>query len=117
MCGFVGVVHLDGRPATEGADGGFPRLACARLALRGPDDEKFFYGGNVGLGFRRLSIVDLAQGAQPLFNEDDSIVLVTNGEIYNHREVRATLREPHHFRTGSDCEVLLHAYEEQDLDY
>src|ERR1700689_4581266 len=83
------------------------------LTHRGPDDSGCFIDGSVALGFRRLSIIDLATGNQPLANEDESIFLVCNGEIFNYRELRAELiAKGHRFRTGSDVEVLLHLYEE-----
>lgn len=83
----------------------------AQLARRGPDDERFFDDGALGLVFRRLSIIDIAGGAQPLWNERKDILLVVNGEIYNHRDLRARLTK-HHFATASDSEVVLHLYEE-----
>ena len=84
------------------------------LIHRGPDAEGFFVDGSIGLGFRRLSIIDLAGGDQPICNEDNSIVLMCNGEIYNHRSLRDELEQKGHvFRTQSDVEVLLHLYEEE----
>ncbi len=86
---------------------------AARIVHRGPDDDDLYHDNQVALGLRRLSIIDLAGGRQPLFNEDRSLVLVCNGEIYNFRELRDELRgRGHSFRTGSDAEVLLHLYEE-----
>lgn len=83
------------------------------LTPRGPDSEGFFGAGNVGLGVRRLAIVDVAGGDQPLTNEDGEVVVVCNGEIYNSPELRVRLSDRgHRFRTGSDCEVIVHAYEE-----
>ncbi len=80
---------------------------------RGPDGEGFFVSGNVHLGVRRLAIIDLAGGNQPLFNEDHTIVVVYNGEIYNYRELREVLaRQGHRFATQSDTEVIAHGYEE-----
>jgi asparagine synthase (glutamine-hydrolysing) len=88
-----------------------------QLVHRGPDGQGSFYEGPVALAMRRLSIIDLQGGQQPLFNEDRSIVLVANGEIYNHVELRAQLRsQGHHFKTGSDCEVIVHLYEQYGLD-
>jgi asparagine synthase (glutamine-hydrolysing) len=84
------------------------------MVHRGPDDDGFYLDEVAGLGFRRLSIIDVAGGHQPLTNEDGSIHLVFNGEIYNHQELRARLeRAGHRFRTHSDGEVILHLYEEQ----
>ena len=80
---------------------------------RGPDDEGFYFSGQVGLGFRRLSIIDLAGGHQPLSNEDESVWIVFNGEIYNYKELRQFLvAKGHRFRTQSDTEVIVHLYEE-----
>src|SRR6476646_7059877 len=88
-----------------------------RLVHRGPDGQGSFHEGPVALAMRRLSIIDLHGGQQPLFNEDRSVVLVANGEIYNHVELRAHLRsQGHRFRSGSDCEVIVHLYEEYGLD-
>ena len=105
MCGICGMV---GRPEREALG----RMAAA-MTHRGPDDDGFFLDSTAGLGFRRLSIIDVAGGHQPLANEDRTLHLVFNGEIYNHRELRAGLEaRGHRFRTGSDGEVILHLYEE-----
>src|ERR1700709_612781 len=80
---------------------------------RGPDSDGFFVENGAGLGFQRLSIIDLAGGNQPLFNEDRSLVLLCNGEIFNYRELRARLEaRGHRFATASDVEVILHLYED-----
>jgi asparagine synthase (glutamine-hydrolyzing) len=85
----------------------------AALGHRGPDDQGFFASGNVTLGMRRLSIIDLAGGRQPLHNEDGRIAVILNGEIYNFRELRRELESlGHTFRTQSDTEAIAHAYEE-----
>ncbi len=84
---------------------------------RGPDSAGYFREGAVGLGHRRLSIIDVEGGQQPLYNEDESLVLIANGEIYNYRELReALLQKGHRFRTKSDSEVLLHLYEDHGPD-
>jgi len=94
------------------------RIALGRMAAamehRGPDDDGFFVDGRAGLGFRRLSIIDVAGGHQPLTNEDQALHLVFNGEIYNHRQLRRGLEQRgHRFRTHSDGEVILHLFEEK----
>jgi asparagine synthase (glutamine-hydrolysing) len=114
MCGFAGYVDLRGeRPADRGL---LERMAD-RLVHRGPDSAGYFVEGEVGLAFRRLSIIDLAGGDQPIANEDGSVVLICNGEIYNYRELRDGLeKRGHAFRTNSDVEVVLHLYEEEGAD-
>lgn len=108
MCGIHGLLHLDGRPVdarTLSAMGDTTRH-------RGPDDEGMHIDGNCGIAMRRLSIIDLAGGHQPLSNGDGSAWLVCNGEIYNYRELRADLQaQGYLFKTGSDSEVLLHLYD------
>lgn len=90
----------------------------ATLTHRGPDSAGFYLKRGVGLGFRRLSLLDLQGGNQPLFNEDNSLALICNGEIYNYRELRADLtKKGHRFRTNTDVEVLLHLYEEHGPDF
>src|ERR1700691_1749162 len=80
---------------------------------RGPDDEGYYTSGPVGLGFRRLSIIDLSLGHQPISNEDGTVWIVFNGEIYNYRELRTFLvSKGHVFKTQSDTEVIVHLYEE-----
>jgi asparagine synthase (glutamine-hydrolysing) len=107
MCGICG--RLSDRPVTEAEIG----RMCDAIAHRGPDDWGSFVEGDVGLGMRRLSIVDVAGGHQPMSNEDGSVLLVFNGEIYNHEELRGPLvAKGHRFRTRSDTEALVHLYEE-----
>lgn len=113
MCGIAG--YYLKTPAAQPV-----RLAemMRRLVHRGPDGQGQYVGARVGLGHTRLAIIDLAGGAQPLFNEDRSLVLVANGEIYNHVELRAELEAlGHRFATRSDCETLLHAYEAWGPDF
>jgi asparagine synthase (glutamine-hydrolysing) len=111
MCGICGIA---GR-STLGPDAATTVAAMTRaLAHRGPDAETHYTTPQVQLGFRRLSIIDVAGGAQPLYNEDRTLALVFNGEIYNYKELQAELRaRGHQLRTGSDAEVLLHLYEER----
>jgi asparagine synthase (glutamine-hydrolysing) len=86
---------------------------CDAMFHRGPDEEGFYVDGDVGLGMRRLSIIDLSTGSQPVRNEDGSVWVVLNGEIYNFQELRADLeRRGHSFYTGTDTEVIVHLYEE-----
>ncbi len=109
MCGIAGVMERDrARPA----DPAVVRAMMDALAHRGPDDEGTHFDGAVGLGHKRLSIIDLSTGHQPLTNEDGSLWIIFNGEIYNYLELRRDLTRNHTFRTHSDTEVLLHLYEE-----
>ncbi len=110
MCGIVGIVHSDpARPVPPAVI----RRMCEAIRHRGPDDEGAYVDRNVGLGMRRLSIIDLAGGRQPIFNEDQSKVIVFNGEIYNYRELRRGLiAQGHVFATQGDTEVILHLYEQ-----
>jgi len=110
MCGIAGILRFDGRPVRAEEIGSM----IGSIRHRGPDDEGLFVEGGVGFGMRRLSIVDLSPtGHQPLFNEDGSVAVVFNGEIYNHRDVRSRLAvEGHAFRGTSDTEVLVHGYEQ-----
>jgi asparagine synthase (glutamine-hydrolysing) len=113
MCGIAGRLHFDHAPVHA------PDLAamCDAIVHRGPDDEGRFVSGAVGLGMRRLSIIDLAGGHQPMQSADGAVTIVFNGEIYNYREVRQQLESRgHRFRTSSDTESILHAYAEHGLD-
>ena len=108
MCGIAGVVS--GQPDK------LNRLKAMldSLVHRGPDDAGEYVNSQVAMGQRRLSIIDLEGGRQPLFNEDRSMVLICNGEIYNYRELRRRLESKgHQFRTNSDCEVIVHLFEER----
>ena len=110
MCGIAGIVEF-GKDAQ--VDSAVLRRMCDVITHRGPDDEGFYCEGGVGLGMRRLSIVDLATGHQPISNEDGSIWIVFNGEIYNHGTLREQLiSRGHHYRTHSDTETIVHLYEE-----
>jgi asparagine synthase (glutamine-hydrolysing) len=109
MCGIAGIVRWDGRPAVEREI----RAMCRTMVHRGPDDEGIYLSDGVALGMRRLSIIDLANGQQPVFNEDGSICVVFNGEIYNFLELRRQLeRAGHVFRTSTDTETIVHLYED-----
>ena len=110
MCGITGVVYHD---AHRSADVAQIRRMCNTLVHRGPDDEGFYVEGNAGLGMRRLSIIDLVTGHQPISNEDGSVWIVFNGEIYNFPELRRELEQKgHEFSTDTDTETIVHAYEE-----
>ena len=110
MCGIAGIVSKDRGARIDGAT---IRAMCDAIVHRGPDDEGIYAQGPVGLGMRRLSIIDLAGGHQPIFNEDRSIAIVFNGEIYNFSELRPELeRRGHRFTTNSDTEVIVHLYED-----
>lgn len=110
MCGIAGFVGW----SLSLADSEMKlRAMCSAIVHRGPDDEGRFVASRVALGMRRLSIIDVANGRQPIANEDGSIHVVLNGEIYNHRELRAKLTNlGHRFATRSDTETIVHLYEE-----
>ncbi len=107
MCGIHGLIHLDGRPV----ESAWLTAMGDITAHRGPDDEGQHLDGDCGIAMRRLSIIDLSGGHQPLSNADGTVWLVCNGEIYNYRELRQELQTlGHSFKTGSDSEVLLQGY-------
>ncbi|MBX0331030.1 asparagine synthase (glutamine-hydrolyzing) [Oscillochloris sp. ZM17-4] len=109
MCGICGILHSDGRPV----DADLLRRMNDSITHRGPDSDGFFLAGHVGMAMRRLAIIDLSGGDQPIFNEDGSVAITFNGEIYNYRELRAELlRHGHRFATDGDTEVIVHAYEQ-----
>ena len=110
MCGICGIIYKDKSKVVD-------REVLARmnqsLTHRGPDEEGYFINRNTGLGMRRLSIIDVKGGHQPLFNEDRSICVICNGEIYNYQELRRELEQKgHKFSTKSDIEVIVHLYED-----
>ncbi|MFI5331179.1 MAG: asparagine synthase (glutamine-hydrolyzing) [Desulfobaccales bacterium] len=108
MCGICGILNLDGQPVP----GEVLQAMTALLRHRGPDDEGYFLEGGIGLGFRRLAIIDLSGGRQPMANEDGALQVVFNGEIYNFRDLRSQLQQQGHiFQTSSDTEVIVHGYE------
>jgi asparagine synthase (glutamine-hydrolysing) len=109
MCGITGVYQVDGSPVSQ------ETLAAMMgiIAHRGPDDQGSYVKDGIGLGMRRLSIIDLEGGRQPITNEDGKVVTVFNGEIYNYRELRSELSgRGHKFASASDTEVIVHLYEE-----
>jgi asparagine synthase (glutamine-hydrolysing) len=110
MCGICGKLFLDQERVVERE---LIKSMTDTIYHRGPDDDGFYINGQIGLGHRRLSIIDLSLGKQPISNEDGTIWIVFNGEIYNYRELRTFLMQKHHqFKTATDTEVILHAYEE-----
>ena len=114
MCGIAGQFNFQRREPVERDT--IVRMARS-IAHRGPDDEGFFVAGPVGLGFRRLSIIDLAGGHQPMSDAEETMWVIFNGEIYNYRELRAELQtKGHRFRTKSDTEVIIHGYKEWGTD-
>ena len=115
MCGIVGLINLNNVPIEDPTV--ITRMAN-HLVHRGPDDEGFLKDGPLAFGFRRLSIIDLESGHQPVANETNAVWAMLNGEIYNFVELRAELESlGHQFRTKSDTEVIVHAYESFGLDF
>ncbi len=122
MCGICGKISYDGKPVQEG----LLRKMCRSFSYRGPDDEGIYVSGpadnsgvkaSVGLGHKRLSIIDLSQaGHQPMSNEDGTVWITCNGEIYNFKELRVELKSKgHRFKSDTDTEVLIHLYEEEGI--
>ncbi|KPJ69603.1 hypothetical protein AMJ44_03250, partial [candidate division WOR-1 bacterium DG_54_3] len=112
MCGITGIYLKEGK-----VDSRLLNRMTDTLKNRGPDDEGYFVRDKIGLGMRRLSIIDLETGNQPMKNEDGSVWVIFNGEIYNFKEIRKKLQEKNHkFVTNSDTEVLVHLYEEHGED-
>src|SRR5829696_6785470 len=113
MCGIIGQL----RPYGHHVDPQLPERMCAGLEHRGPDSRGIFRGGNVALGIQRLRVIDLATGDQPIYNEDRTVAVVLNGEIYNYRELRDELiARGHTLTTHGDTEVIAHLYEEYGVD-
>jgi asparagine synthase (glutamine-hydrolysing) len=114
MCGIAGIFDTGGGAPVEGEA---IRRMCHTLIHRGPDDEGIYVQEGIGLGVRRLSVMDLVSGHQPVHNEDNNVWVVFNGEIFNFRELRAELEgRGHHFYTNSDTEVIVHLFEEHGAD-
>jgi len=110
MCGICGIYNFK---TSESVSLDLLKAMTDTLVHRGPDDEGFYCKGPVGLGHRRLSIIDLEGGRQPMTNEDQTIWVVFNGEIYNFEELRQDLiKKGHNFKTRSDTEAIIHLYEE-----
>ena len=114
MCGIAGYKTLDGSPADREHIKGM----LGSLRHRGPDQEGHTVLDEIALGNTRLSILDLAGGRQPIYNEDKTVVVVYNGEIYNYPDLRKELEiNGHKFQTNTDTEILVHLYEEEGLDF
>ena len=113
MCGIAGMIGREGETVTAEQ----VRRMTDTIVHRGPDEEGIFAQGNIGMGMRRLSIIDLSGGSQPIYNEDRTVAVVFNGEIYNFPELRKDLENRgHQFYTHSDTEVIVHLYEEMGSD-
>jgi asparagine synthase (glutamine-hydrolysing) len=113
MCGICGIFRFDGHPVERATLAEMNR----RIAHRGPDDDGFYLNGAVAIAMRRLSIIDVQAGHQPISNEDGDIWIVYNGEIYNHQELRRDLEaRGHEYRSHSDTETIVHLYEEYGQD-
>src|ERR1700744_5474846 len=116
MCGICGYMTFDRKMAEE--DNSIVKRMNSRLIHRGPDAQDTLVLDNLALGFSRLSIIGLGNGMQPVYNEDRSIVVVCNGEIFNSPELKLSLRQRgHRFSTNSDIEVILHLYEEEGTGF
>jgi len=110
MCGIVGIINKSNKPVNENDI----KKMCSTIIHRGPDDEGVFVNDAIGIGMRRLNIIDLQTGRQPIHNEDKSVWVVFNGEIYNFKELREYLiKKGHRFYTRSDTEVIIHMYEQE----
>ena len=108
MCGIVGILDIASSPERS-----LLEKMCRIMTHRGPDGEGYYFNRQVALGHRRLSIIDLEGGKQPMSNEDGTVWVTYNGEIYNFPELRKELMDRgHRFKTGSDTETIIHAYEE-----
>src|SRR5262245_11627483 len=107
MCGICGVIYFDDAPVSDR----LVREMSDVQSHRGPDESGVYIGRSVGFGHRRLSIIDLSSGQQPLANEDETVWITFNGEIYNFLELNRELRSQHTFQTKSDTETIVHLYE------
>src|ERR1041385_7597708 len=119
MCGIAGFVESADihHPLREDDARALVHEMCRKIRHRGPDDEGLLVDPGIALGMRRLSIIDVSSGHQPIHNEDGSVSIVFNGEIYNFQELRAELeRAGHVFSTHTDTEVIVHAYEQWGQD-
>src|SRR5436190_21628854 len=118
MCGIAGWVNLTKSKDVRGQREAVLHSMCETIVHRGPNSEGLWLDETVALGMRRLSIIDLTTGDQPVFSEDKSIVVMMNGELYNYREVRAELeKKGHKFVTQTDTEIVPHLYQEYGDDF
>jgi asparagine synthase (glutamine-hydrolysing) len=114
MCGITGILAFDRQKKIDPAV--LSKMTDV-IAYRGPDGFGYYNNANIALGHRRLSIIDLSTGDQPMFSDDGTIVLVFNGEIYNYIELREDLiKLGYHFKTNSDTEVIIKAYQHWGID-
>jgi len=114
MCGICGQYHFNGGTTVRQSD--IQNMTDA-IAHRGPDAEGYFFDGQIGFGFRRLSIIDLESGHQPMVDDENAIVVIFNGEIYNFQSLRTALeKQGHHFHTKSDTEVIVYGYKQWGID-
>ena len=111
MCGITGYISKDKKPTKK-----ILKSMTDRIAHRDPDGEGFYLDDKVALGHRRLAILDLTTGDQPIYNEKKDIVIIFNGEVYNFQELRPELEKKYKFTTKTDTEVILHGYEEWGHD-
>jgi len=116
MCGIAGIINRNNIPL-EPENKAVLKAMGNQIAYRGPDDEQILTDGVLGVIFRRLAIIDIDGGRQPLSNENGSIVVAVNGEIYNHAELKNNLRHTHIFKSRSDSEIILHLYEEEGISF
>ena len=113
MCGFCGFVDK----TKKDKKAKIIKEMSNRIIHRGPDSDGYLVDDNVALGFRRLAIIDVQGGTQPIYNEDKTVAVMFNGEIYNFQELREELKKKgHKFKTNTDTEVIVHGYEEYDTD-
>ena len=113
MCGFCGFNDKRSKKDKEK----IIKSMADRIIHRGPDSDGYYVDNDVALGFRRLSIIDLKGGSQPIYNEDNTVAITFNGEIYNYQSLRDELIKcGHKFRTNTDTEVIVHGYEEWDTE-
>ena len=113
MCGFIGFVDSINKKEKKE----IIKKMADLIKHRGPDGEGYFVDNNIALGHRRLSIVDLKNGSQPMYNEDKTIAIIFNGEIYNHLKLKEELeKSDHQFQSNCDTEVLIHGYEEWGIE-